>query len=277
MHDAPVRLNSSEVHEKLGGIAAIDRLIDVSMDENEPKIILFANGLRMFFTKPCAATRPLAEAARALGHLARVAGPGAADMVDFEVVRALEWLQGDGHGHPQQTQRRHSACLVLRELALNAPAAFFMHMSTFFERIWTGLGDAVAAIREAACEALCQCLKLGERRRARDMQRYCIRTFEAVRGFGAAASAVHGSLLAVRALLGHSGDFAAFRRRVCQGPVQGLAAQAGAACRVGAAATARSVLPRGVHRRPAQAMRGPAQGGRVVFARHRVRRHRRDG
>ena len=104
---------------KVGGIAAIDRLIDVSMEENEPKIILFANGLRMFFTKPCASSQPLADAARALGHLARVGGSLAADMVDFEVVRALEWLQGEGH--QQQTQRRHSACLVLRQLATNAP------------------------------------------------------------------------------------------------------------------------------------------------------------
>ena len=39
--------------------------------------------------------RLLREASKALGHLARAGGTLAADIVEFEVKRALEWLEGD--------------------------------------------------------------------------------------------------------------------------------------------------------------------------------------
>ena len=50
---------------------------------------------------------------------------------------------------------RLRTCLVLRQLATNAPVAFFMHMPAFFQRVWTGLVDPHPEIREAACDALC--------------------------------------------------------------------------------------------------------------------------
>eukprot|EP00953_Heterococcus_sp_UTEX-ZZ885_P020302 11366-Heterococcus_DN1.PRE.1 len=44
-----------------------------------------------------------------------------ADYVEFEVNRGLEWLSAE------QWHRRLAACLVLRELALNAPTTFYDH------------------------------------------------------------------------------------------------------------------------------------------------------
>src|SRR5690242_1687285 len=65
--------------------------------------------------------------AQALGHLARAGGSLTADFVEFEVKRALEWLQGD-----RSEQRRHAAVLVLKELAENAPTLFNVHVSPVF-------------------------------------------------------------------------------------------------------------------------------------------------
>jgi FKBP12-rapamycin complex-associated protein len=39
----------------------------------------------------------------------------AADIVDFEVKRAFEWLDGN------RSERRHAAVLVFKELAENTP------------------------------------------------------------------------------------------------------------------------------------------------------------
>lgn len=131
-------VSSTDPAETMGGILAIDELIDVSGEENEAKIIRFANYLRKVFQQaPVSAdTATLVMAAKALGHLARAGGTLTADFVEFEVRRALEWLQGD-----RNEVRRHAAVLVLRQLAQNAPTLFYVHVATFFEHIWTALRD----------------------------------------------------------------------------------------------------------------------------------------
>ena len=58
--------------------------------------------------------RLLQAASAALGHLARVGGTIAADVVEFQVRQSLEWLEGD-----RSEQRRYAAVLVLKELAEN--------------------------------------------------------------------------------------------------------------------------------------------------------------
>lgn len=101
-----------------------DEFIDLQYEENETKIIRFANYLRMVFQQPIpnADQSILESAAKALGtcrpvprffiyeidfiisssflihnsagHLARAGGTLTSDFVEFEVKRALEWLQG---------------------------------------------------------------------------------------------------------------------------------------------------------------------------------------
>lgn len=60
-------VNSAENHEKIGGILAIDELIDVQVKENDTKIIRFANFLRAVFPSPTADAESLRLAAKALG------------------------------------------------------------------------------------------------------------------------------------------------------------------------------------------------------------------
>jgi len=141
----------------MGGISAIDNLIDCHSEENDTKIIRFANFLRMIFQQPPASTDPetLVRASQALGHLARAGGTLTADFVEFEVKRALEWLQAERY-----EARRHAAVLVLKVLAENAPTLFYAHVSTFFENIWVALRDKNVVIRESATKALSACLCL---------------------------------------------------------------------------------------------------------------------
>ncbi|CAK0859513.1 unnamed protein product [Prorocentrum cordatum] len=113
-------VSSAETHERIGGIMAIDELIEVPCEDNETKIIRFANYLRMVFQQPVVETPTLTYASRALGHLARAGGTVTADFVEFELKRSMDWLQGD----PRGEAKRYAAVLVLKELAVNSPVLF---------------------------------------------------------------------------------------------------------------------------------------------------------
>ncbi len=60
------------------------------------------------------------------GHLARSGGTMTAEFVEFEITRALEWLQSD-----RMEIRRLPAVLVLRELAENAPTLMHPYMEVW--------------------------------------------------------------------------------------------------------------------------------------------------
>jgi hypothetical protein len=63
-------INSPENHEKMGGLMAIDELIDVQIKENDTKIIRFANFLRGVFPSTTADADALRLAAKTLGAVA---------------------------------------------------------------------------------------------------------------------------------------------------------------------------------------------------------------
>lgn len=104
---------------------ALDELIDVPYEENETKILRFGHYLRMVFQQPGVSDNAelvhtlLETAAKALGiflhtaygtlyhaahfafvllsqgHLARAGATLTSEIVEVEVQRALEWLEGD--------------------------------------------------------------------------------------------------------------------------------------------------------------------------------------
>ncbi|CAE8625646.1 unnamed protein product [Polarella glacialis] len=128
-------VSSDEAHEKIGGIMAIDELIEVPCEDNETKTIRFANYLRMVFQQPVMEASTLMQASRALGHLARAGGSVTADFVEFELKRSIDWLQADQRGDA----KRYAAVLVLKELAINAPVLFSPLIPAFFEHIWIAI------------------------------------------------------------------------------------------------------------------------------------------
>ena len=205
-------VNSTEPHERLGGVRAIDALIDVSLlGENATKISRFANYLRDIF-QPSTDAVTLAAAAKALGHLVHSGGPVTADVVEFEVKRALEWLQGE-----RVEYKRLAAVLILKELAKNSPTVFNVHVAVFIRSIWSGLRDPKLSIRRASIAALRACLVVVEKRETRYRVKWYYELFEetkrGARKGSSGADSVHGSLLVIGELLRHTGEFMLARYR----------------------------------------------------------------
>lgn len=98
-------IQSKYVKESLIAVIAISALIEVNYDEQEKSLIRFANTLRMVFqrrlegdTQNVIIQRQVLEiAATTLGRLALKDDALATDFVEFEIRRALEWLQADRH------------------------------------------------------------------------------------------------------------------------------------------------------------------------------------
>eukprot|EP01135_Chromosphaera_perkinsii_P003113 Nk52_evm2s236 gene=Nk52_evmTU2s236 len=195
-------VHSSDVSEKLGGIMAIDELIDIEGESNATKISRFANYLRIVL--PGGDPQVMTSAAKALGHLALAGGTLTADFVEFEVKRSLEWLQGE-----RNESRRHASVLVLRELAANAPTLFYGHVPQFFESIFSAVRDPKLIIREGSVRALRAVLYLTSQRESRTRAQWYAKLYEeALKGMKSSKDdAIHGSLLAVGELVRNTGEF----------------------------------------------------------------------
>ena len=139
--------------DKIGGMLAIEEVIDIDYEENAAKITRLATYLRSGLSASDPAVQR--KAAKALGRLARASGTLTADYVEFEVTRALEGLSSERY-----EARRHASVMVLKELALNAPTLFYVHVPAFVDLIWVALRDAKLPIREGAIEALRACLEV---------------------------------------------------------------------------------------------------------------------
>jgi len=149
------------------------------------------------------------------GRLAQASGTlTAVFVVEFEVKRALEWLQDVKH-----ESRRYAAVLVLKELAENAPTLFYVHVSSFFDLVWyclssfllkqscphahfilcsrSALYDYNLSIREGAVEALHAALALiSERENRLRLQWYHKIYDEAQKGLRQnTVPTIHGSLI----------------------------------------------------------------------------------
>lgn len=205
---------NNDVSKRLGGIYAIDDLIDAKIGGDEStKTTKFAMLLGRILEETD--DQGLLEAASAtLGHLVANGGAMTADVVDREVKRAIRWLDpsldgGDNH--------RHAAVLVLREMAQKADAVFNVHVRQFIENIWTGLRDSKLVVRDASVQALQACLTLVEKRETRYRVQWYYRLFENTMkglitrdmrsGVVTNADTIHGSLLALGELLRHTGEF----------------------------------------------------------------------
>ncbi|KAI9341262.1 armadillo-type protein [Zopfochytrium polystomum] len=196
-------IHSSDTSDKIGGIYAIDKLIDFDGEENTTKVTRFANYLRIVL--PGSDPQVTVLAAKTLGRLAQSGGTLTSEFVEFEVKRALEWLQGD-----RNESRRYAAVLVLHELALSAPTLIFSSIPQILDLSWVALRDSKVLIRESGADALGACLHLIHQRESQQRLNWYRKIYdEADRGLSKSTSsdAIHGSLLAFRELLTHTGQF----------------------------------------------------------------------
>jgi FKBP12-rapamycin complex-associated protein len=168
-------------------------------EDNATKMTRFANYLH--YVLPGSDTQVMVFASRTLGKLAAAIPTGArtADFVDFEIKRALEWLQ---QGERVES-RRHAAALVTAELAANAPSLIFPYLPQILDAVWIILRDPKAAIRETGADALKACLLLLHQRDS-DAKGFWHRKLmeEAFKGVKSGYTEnIHGSLLALRQLV----------------------------------------------------------------------------
>lgn len=195
-------VHSQDSHEKMGGILAIDRLVELESEENTTKITRFANYLRNAL--PGSDPTIMALAARALGHLVYCGGTLTADIVEFEVKRSLDWLNSE-----RNEAKRHAAVFVLKELAINAPTIMYSYVAQFFNLIWVSLRDSKLIIRESAAEALSAFLDIVQKRESSSKHQWYKRLVEEMqKGLRQTVfESLHGSLLALNVLLDKTGDF----------------------------------------------------------------------
>lgn len=122
-------------------------LIGGDCDTTKTRITRFANYLRNLL--PSSDVGVMELAAKTVGRLATVSGVKRAEYVEFEVKRAFEWLSEE-----RNEGRRHSAVLLLKEMAIAMPTYFYQQVSGFFDHILIALKDPKQQIREAAAKAL---------------------------------------------------------------------------------------------------------------------------
>lgn len=122
-------------------------LIGGDCDTTKTRITRFANYLRNLL--PSSDVGVMELAAKTVGRLATVSGVKRAEYVEFEVKRAFEWLSEE-----RNEGRRHSAVLLLKELAIAMPTYFYQQVSGFFDHVLVALKDPKPQIREAAAKAL---------------------------------------------------------------------------------------------------------------------------
>ena len=199
---------------KRGGILAISTLIDSTSSAAESKVIKFANTIAAAL-KGNTDLATIELVTEALGYMASHSPVSHVDYVESELNRALEWLRST------QPHRLFAACMILKQLADNAPTIFFVRTREFFDMIWTPLWHHQEFLRLSAGQALSACLAVLSQR-TYHLQWYCNIYDMIHEGFNqGTAESIHGSLLVVREMLKHTGDFMVPRfKEVCKAIMQ---------------------------------------------------------
>lgn len=188
--------------DRLGGIYALDALIDFDGVDAGQKTTRFTQSLRTVLRGKDLV--PMQPAASALGKICRPGGSLISDLVEAEIKTALEWLQSD-----RVEERRYGAVLILRELARNAPTLVYGFVGLIFDQIWVGLRDQRYLIRQTAAEAISACFQIIRERDPAMRQTWQAKIYdEAVQGVRqGSVEHIHGSLLVIKELLHQGGMF----------------------------------------------------------------------
>ncbi|OJJ32073.1 hypothetical protein ASPWEDRAFT_161263 [Aspergillus wentii DTO 134E9] len=193
---AQLVVTGSDANERIGGLLALDRLIDFDGVDAAQKTTRFASYLRSALRSNDNVV--LVYAARSLGRLAKPGGALTAELVESEIQSALEWLQSE-----RQEARRFAAVLVIRELAKGSPTLLYGFVPQIFELIWVALRDPKVLIRETAAEAVSECFEIIAARDIQVRQLWFARIHEeALLGLKSNnVDWIHGSLLVLKELL----------------------------------------------------------------------------
>lgn len=194
--------NSSDPNEKIGAILAIEQLINFDGDDPASKTTRFSNSLRAGLRSND--NNVLIYAARALGRLAVPGGALTAELVEYEIQSALEWLRSD-----RQESRRFAAVLVIRDMARSSPTLVYAFVPQILDCIWVAIRDAKVLIRETAAEAVGACFDIILTRDSNLRDHWYNKMYdETLQGFKSNnVEYLHGSLLILKELLQKGGMF----------------------------------------------------------------------
>ncbi|EPS28844.1 Serine/threonine-protein kinase tor2 [Penicillium oxalicum] len=187
---AQLVVTGNDASERVGGLLALDRLIDFDGVDAAQKTTRFASYLRSALRSNDNGV--LVCAARSLGRLAKPGGALTAELVESEIQSALEWLQSE-----RQESRRFAAVLVIRELAKGSPTLLYGFVPQIFELVWVALRDQKVLIRETAAQAVGECFEIIVARDSSVRQSWFARIYEeALLGLKSHnVDWIHGSLL----------------------------------------------------------------------------------
>ncbi|QSS62741.1 TorA protein [Histoplasma capsulatum] len=193
---AQLVVTGNDANEKIGGLLALDRLIDFDGVDAAQKTTRFASYLRSALRSND--NTVLIYAARSLGRLAKPGGALTAELVESEIQSALEWLQSE-----RQENRRFAAVLVIRELAKGSPTLLYGFVPQIFELIWVALRDPKVLIRETSAEAVSECFEILAARDVQVRQQWFGRIYEeTLQGLRSSnVDWIYGSLLTLKELL----------------------------------------------------------------------------
>lgn len=187
---------------KLGAIMAIEKIVQADTgEETAVKITRYANYLRSVVLSNDVVV--MRAACNAMGKLTLYSGL-AGDLVDFEVKKALEWLQSD-----RQETRRHAAVLSIQALAKYSPTLLYSYVGSILDNIWIGLRDPKVTVRSDSAVALSGCLEIIYQRDSGLRQQWYTKILDGAHSglkIGTVES-IHGSLLVLRELLRSAGMF----------------------------------------------------------------------
>ena len=189
-------VTGNDANEKIGGLLALDRLIDFDGVDVAQKTTRFASYLRSALRSNDNAV--LLYAAHSLGRLAKPGGALTAELVESELQSAMEWIQSE-----RQESRRFAAVLIIRELARGSPTLLFGFVSEVLAQIWVVLRDPKILIRETAAQAASECFEIMAVRDSATRQTWFPAIYdEALQGLKSNnVDWIHGSLLTLKELL----------------------------------------------------------------------------
>ncbi|KAI0461879.1 hypothetical protein LJB42_004483 [Komagataella kurtzmanii] len=213
-------IESKNNWEKLGGVEAINALLDLNADGNDD-LVASSNSntedrkikrtvLKTYLDKliPSSDLEVMYSATRTLGKLAIPGSALAGPLVEFYMPRAIEWLNPDN-----KQEYRHAAVLIITSLSYNLSTSIYNYVHKILENIWIALRDSKLIIREDAAIAMRYCLSIVYERDSQMAQFWFSALYtEASQCFKAtptssttisstAVEVIHGSLLCYRELV----------------------------------------------------------------------------
>lgn len=198
-------VHSPNLHERMGGVLAIDRLLEIEHDDAVEaratkyyRLYQYVKAALLFSTD----VDLTSAATKTLNRVLELAGNFGDAFMPQEIPRLLEQLRNE------RDHNRYGSVLILKAFARHFSHQFSSYVIDVLGFIWIPLKDSRAYVREAGADLLASCFDVVGGRATKDpnLNVSPARILkEAVQGLrSTTVDVIHGSLLAYRMILLHS-------------------------------------------------------------------------